>query len=399
MNLRSGTSYWQALDPHPFVGERLADDAKCEVAVIGGGVTGALVAHRLIAEGVDTILLDRREPGLGSTAASTGLLQYEIDTPLVDLIARIGEQCALHAYRRGLKAIDEIEELVAGLGKSCGFARRESLYFASRRWHYQQLKEEFDCRRNHGFDVEFLERAALAERSSIRAAGAILSRGDAQIDPYRFTQRLLSQAATRGLRAFGEAEVHSVDEDADGVLLGMAAARIRARRVVFATGYESRKYTRDDEGTLHSTFAVASEPLESSAGWPENALIWETARPYFYARRSQDGRAIVGGGDTSFSTDHQRDGLVERKTAALKRRFEQLFPELTFEPAYCWAGTFGESKDGLAYIGQPSDYRHAYFAIGYGGNGITFSAIAARLITDLIVGRSSADAEVFRFGR
>jgi hypothetical protein len=36
---------------------------------------------------------------------------------------------------------------------------------------------------------------------------------------------------------------------------------------------------------------------------------------------------------------------------------------------------------------------------GYGGNGITFSAIAARLVTDLLVGRQNPDAEVFRFGR
>jgi glycine/D-amino acid oxidase-like deaminating enzyme len=399
MNLRSGKSYWQALDLPPFAGERLAGDARCDVAVIGGGITGALVSHRLTAEGIDTILLDRREPGLGSTAASTGLLQYEIDTPLADLSVKVGEAHAVHAYRRGLKAIDEIEELLVGLGDSCGFARRDSLYFASRRWHYSQLKDEFDCRRRHGFDVEFLERAELAERSSIRAAGAIVSRGDAQIDPYRFTQRLLAQASTRGLRAFGETEVHSVDEDATGVVLGVATGRVRARRVVFATGYESRKYTRDDEGTLHSTFAMASEPLPSDQGWPASALIWETARPYFYARRTADGRAIIGGGDTFFSTDHERDGLVERKTTQLKRRFERLFPEIPFEPAYCWAGTFGESKDGLAYIGCPSDYRHAYFAIGYGGNGITFSTIAARLITDLIVGRHNVDGEVFRFGR
>jgi len=399
MNLRTGKSYWQALDPHPFVGERLAGDARCEVAVIGGGITGALVTHRLISEGVDVILIDRHEPGLGSTAASTGLLQYEIDTPLVELIAKVGEEHALHAYRRGLRAIDQIEDLLAGLGDDCGFCRHESLYFASRRWHYGHLKEEFECRRRHGFDVRFLERDELTEQSSIRAAGAIVSRGDAQIDPYRLTQRLLAQSKSHGLRAFGETEVHSIDEDTDGVVLGLTTGRIRARRVVFATGYESGKYTRDDEGTLHSTFAMASEPLATDQGWPAGSLIWETARPYFYARRTPDGRAIIGGGDTSFSTDHERDGLLERKTAQLKRRFQRLFPQIPFEPAYCWAGTFGESKDGLAYIGQPSDYRHAYFAIGYGGNGITFSAIAAQLIADLYLGRPNVDADVFRFGR
>ena len=135
MSLRSGTSFWQTLGLSPLDAEPLAGDITCDVAVLGGGITGALVAYRLAVEGVETVLLDKRPLGTGSTAASTGLLQYEIDTPLVDLIEMVGEERAVHAYRRGLAAIDEIEQLVGELGDRCGFERRESLYFASHFWH------------------------------------------------------------------------------------------------------------------------------------------------------------------------------------------------------------------------------------------------------------------------
>ena len=168
---------------------------------------------------------------------------------------------------------------------------------------------------------------------------------------------------------------------------------------MYATGYESGQYLNQPKGNLNSTYALASEPRLEVPGWPEQCLIWETARPYFYARRTDDGRAVIGGGDTEFASDHQRDGLLERQAARLIRRFEQLFPQAHFTPANVWAGTFAETKDGLAYIGQPAGRPRAYFALGYGGNGITFSAIAARLISDLIAGRPNADAAVFRFGR
>jgi glycine/D-amino acid oxidase-like deaminating enzyme len=56
-------------------------------------------------------------------------------------------------------------------------------------------------------------------------------------------------------------------------------------------------------------------------------------------------------------------------------------------------------RDGLAYIGQLADRPNVYFALGYGGNGITFSVIAAQLISDLYCGRPNADAAVFRFER
>ena len=75
----------------------------------------ALVAYHLAEEGVDTVLLDKRDVGTGSTAASTSLLQHEIDTELADLIGRVGEADAVRAYQLGIEAIDRVEELVMRL--------------------------------------------------------------------------------------------------------------------------------------------------------------------------------------------------------------------------------------------------------------------------------------------
>ena len=76
-----------------------------------------------------------------------------------------------------------------------------------------------------------------------------------------------------------------------------------------------------------------------------------------------------------------------------------MFPGALFEVAYAWAGTFGETKDGLAYVGRRPERPNDYFAFGYGGNGITMSVIAARLIADDYLGRKNPDARIFRFGR
>lgn len=403
MTLRSGTPYWLSIDQpsaaeppyHPLVG-----DAKCEVVVLGGGITGALVAHRLVEAGVDALLVDERDFGQGSSAASTGLLQYEVDTPLAELIQQVGEANAVHAYRRGLAAIDEIEQLVVSLGEPCGFQRRESLYFASSSWHTRRLRQECELRKRFDFDVEFLERDALRDITTIAAPAAIRSSGDAQINPYRFTRRLVNRATGKGLRAHAGTKVLEVRETKECVELQTETGRIAADKIVYATGYATKPFIQGREiGKLRSTYAVISESRPEFPGWPNQCLLWETARPYFYARQTDDGRALIGGGDTSFANDHQRDGLVERKIDKLVARFQKLFPEASFEPALAWAGTFAETKDGLAYIGQPAERPRAYFALGYGGNGITYSVIASQLICDLHLGRPNRDAEVFRFGR
>jgi len=377
----------------------LTGDTECDVLVLGAGVTGALIARQLAKAGVSVALVEEREVGRGSTAASTGLLQYEVDTPLVELIGKVGEAAAVHAYRRGLAAVDEIEELVNESGNGCGLARRNSLYFCSRPAHLRNLEQEFECRRHFGFDVEWLSRDRLRAETSIDAAGAIHSHRDAQIDPLQFTWLLIQAAAEDGARVFDHTSAHRIDELTSQVVLHSHLGRISAKKIVYATGYQSAKYLGRAVGALHSTYATASQPGLEVLGWPADCLLWETDRPYFYGRRTEDGRAIIGGEDTDSANDHDRTALLDRQVERLIERFRALFPGTTFVPEFAWAGTFGETKDGLAYIGQIADRPHAYFALGYGGNGITFSAIAAQLICDLYRGRPNADAAVFRFDR
>ncbi len=92
MNLRSPEPYWLLqgglLHPYPS----LHKDVKVDFAIMGGGITGALIAYYLSQEGLTVAVCDRRHIGMGSTCASTGLLQYEIDTPLFALAEMIGEK-------------------------------------------------------------------------------------------------------------------------------------------------------------------------------------------------------------------------------------------------------------------------------------------------------------------
>ena len=175
--------------------------------------------------------------------------------------------------------------------------------------------------------------------------------------------------------------------------------RILAGTVVYAAGYESQPFLDRTPGSLKTTYAVTSTPIARVDGWPDGCLVWETARPYFYARQTPDGRAMIGGGDTAFAEDHTRETLTARKIHRLRQRFEQLFPAVPFIPEFAWGGTFAGTKDGLAYIGQPPGRPNTFFALGFGGNGITFGIIAARLIADLFLGRPNPDAEIYRFGR
>ena len=401
MKLLSSQPFWPIRDGLPATYPPLERDVRCDVAIVGGGITGALVAWHLVAAGIDAIVLDRREVAHGSTAGSTSLLRYEIDEPLYKLAQEIGVDRAARSYRRCCDAIDAIARLVKKLHLHCGFERKSSLLLASQRSHVGALRKEFDARRAAGFDVAWWSRARLLAESSLPQPAAIHSSEGAQVDAYLLTHGLLAAARKRGAQIHDRTAVTRTRFHSRGVELQTSrGCSVRARRLVVASGYEAGSFLPESVTELHSTFAIISEPLKRFTGWPaDRCLIWETARPYVYLRTTDDHRAIIGGYDEPFRDPTTRDRMLPAKSAALQRRFRQFFPRIPFEQSGAWAGTFAETAHGLPYIGRHAKVPHTWFALGYGGNGITYSLLAAELIRDQMLGRVNRDEELFGFER
>ncbi len=400
MELTSGAPYWPLKNGLLGVYPSLRNDENCDVAIIGGGVTGALVAWHLIKTGQKVILLDRREVGFGSTCASTALLLYELDIDLVNLTELIGKDDAFRAYLLCRDAINNIEAIIGELGDDCGFERRKSFYLASDQRDVEKLQLEFDLRREAGLRVEYFNQHALQSCSSLPHLAAIRSHEAAQLDAFRFTHKLLEDCVRRGLKIYDRTNVEKYETGEDGIALQTNRdAVVRAKQVVFATGYEAQERLRQKIVTLHSTYVALTEPLTNFDGWPDRSMLWETTRPYLYLRSTSDGRAMIGGEDIPFKNELARDKMLPKKIQTLMRRLNELFPNIDARLDYAWAGTFGATKDGLAYIGSTEEFPGAQFALGFGGNGITYSVIAAQIIRDAICGKENPHAHLFRFDR
>jgi glycine/D-amino acid oxidase-like deaminating enzyme len=64
-----------------------------------------------------------------------------------------------------------------------------------------------------------------------------------------------------------------------------------------------------------------------------------------------------------------------------------------------WAAAFGTTNDGLPLIGLVPEMKHTFAVMGFGGNGITFSKIAAEIVSAEIAGQPDPDAKLFAFSR
>jgi len=92
--------------------------------------------------------------------------------------------------------------------------------------------------------------------------------------------------------------------------------------------------------------------------------------------------------------------LFESATGELRGDFESMLPALaSIDVEHAWEGLFAMTPDSLPYIGPHRRYPRHLFALGYGGNGMTFGSLAARLLLEHWRGVQSSDHRLFSFGR
>lgn len=400
MNIRSNEPYWLVKNGIINSYPSLRTDLVCDVLIVGGGITGALMAHSCIKGGFKTVLIDKREIANGSTSATTSMLQYEIDVPLYQLIEKIGHEGAFASYKACRDSIAELGKIVKEIKSACGFEHKESLYFASTEKDMHWLLTEFETRKANGFAVEWLAADTIKTRYGLLAEGGILSADGASVDAFCLAHDLLGYHSKKGLQVFDKTELEKVSYETDHVIAHLhTGATIKANHIVYCTGYETQELLPDKIVKLKSTYAMVSERMPHLSEALANTLFWNTDSPYLYMRSTADGRLLVGGEDENFRNALKRDALLDRKEIKLHKTFEKLVPDVDFLTDFTWCGTFGETKDGLPYIGTHPKFQHSYFCLGFGGNGITFSVIGAQLIVEMLKGHSAPLAHYFRFGR
>lgn len=398
--VRSSEAYWLLRNGIGDANAALEESIDCDIAIVGAGITSALVADALVATGKRIVVLDSRDTAQGSTAASTALLQYEIDTHLVELTGMLGADAAMRAYLACAESVSELERRFPELLPLAGFERRASLYLASDEKADPVLRAELAARRGIGLACEWLEAEALRSRFGCQRPGAILSALGAQVDPFRLTRGIFAGCVRHGVRLFARTKVTQLEEQGELVKVRTAGGHtVTASHVVVCAGYESLDFLPEGFAKVHNTFAVVTEPL-SRGDLATMPILWESARPYLYLRSTPDGRLMVGGADVPFKNAVARDLLLPRQVRRLADQYRDLFGEDLPPVAYAWAGSFAETRDGLPLIGRvPGMSPRLQFALCYGGNGITYSVHAGDMIRAGIEGGMHPLDNVFGFGR
>ena len=395
--LRTGRPVWSDTAHPQLATHALKESLTCDIAIVGAGISGAFMAQSLSRHYDRVVVLDRRAPAMGSTHASTAMLQFEIDTPLAALADQIGHPNAARAWRRSYKSTQKLMRLIRAEKIACGLSERSALYLAGDELGGRGMEKEARARNRAGLACEFLSARELRARYGIDRTGAILSDGAAVADPVALARGLLRKARGQGARIFAPCDVTDVMATRHGVMLAAGGHFVEAKAVVFCTGYEVMKGLPARILKITSSWAAATAPNADYPAWLDQTLVWEAAKPYLYMRTGANGRLIVGGEDADLDSPSYRTNTLGLKARRLAQKTQRLLPGLKPKWTHVWAGAFGESSDGLPIIDAVPDMPGCFAVMGFGGNGTIYAMIAAQLMPGLLKGKKPADSDLFRF--
>lgn len=355
-------------------------EMKADVVIVGGGMAGVFAAFMLTEAGKKVILLENDRLGSGYTMCTTAFLTQSIDTDTDDLIKLFKKSGAKEILTSHQTAIDLVESIIKREKIDCDFMRCSNFIYANTEKDLKTLAQEAKALMDLGIKVSLSEKG---EDLIIPNAGYIELCNQAKFHPMKFLYGLAERAEKSGAQLFEETEVKELKTIEGGRQKVITDnGEIEADYVIVAT----YKPFNNPLSLYFKKGSYVSYVLEMEVNGMDlkEGTYEDTENPYHYMRvdkmKGYD-RVIIGG------QDHRKDVPVDedKNFNALIEYADTIIPPENRKITKQWNGIILEPVDGLATIGQINE-DHVLYALGFSGNGMTYSAISALIFRDVITG-------------
>ncbi|HEV8318424.1 MAG TPA: FAD-dependent oxidoreductase [Vicinamibacterales bacterium] len=402
---RYGISPWvhQLPDSRRPEFPRARGESTSNVVIVGAGLTGCATAYACAVAGLRAVVLETGRIGQGCSGRSAGLLLPEPGPSFRELSAAHGLRFARRAFQSWRRAVLDAAALIRRLGVRCGLDAEDSLLVASRE-DEKSLRREFQARAESRLDVAWLGRKPLQKESALEAGSAIKMHEAFGLDPYRAVIGIARAAATRGVAFFERSHVTKVRFGRKHAEVLTEHASIRAATVIVATGtpgMEFRQLRRHFK--RRETYLALTEPMPAAMRktlGPRKATIADTRVPRHRIRWMEDDRILIGGADQAATPERSREAVLVQRTGQLMYELSTIYPVISgLMPAYGWELPYGDTGDGLPYIGPHRNFPHHLFAFGGRVDSIAGAFLAARILVRAVQGEPDKTDEIFAFTR
>jgi glycine/D-amino acid oxidase-like deaminating enzyme len=390
----------------------LRGDLTVDVVVVGGGYAGLWTAWQLLERGARVAVLEAEVCGHGPSGRNGGFCET-LWTNLPDLVDRFGRDRALAAAQASSDSVTAIGAWCEEQGVDAWFRRNGFLLASTAAAQDEALDRLMAAARAAGVAepadgvapaparlVAFDRDAVRARCDSPRFRRAVFAPDDATVHPARLALGLRARVIERGARVFEHSRVKALRAGPRDVVAETAGGRLRAGAAVLAVNAAARGIR-----PLRRRLAVTSSHIVLTEPVPEivEALNWTggesitDARTFLhYFRTTNDHRIVFGWGGGRLAAGARLKGRVEvdpRLAAETRRHLEDMLPAVAGRRiTHAWGGPIDVSPSHLPQVGT-LDGAPVHFVLGFTGNGVGPSHLAARILAARATGERP-DAEL-----
>jgi glycine/D-amino acid oxidase-like deaminating enzyme len=379
------SSYYAATINDPATYPPLADDADCDVCIIGGGFSGISTAIFLAERGANVVLLEARRIGWGASGRNGGQVNggMQGDARVRKALGAKGAELIAALWYRG-HAI--IEERIRRFGIDCDYTHGY-VEAAVKPRHLEALQSYAEELRAvpGGGAIELVDKAGMARLLGTDAyCGGLVDRRNAHCHPLNLCKGEARGAASLGVRIHEQTPVTGIRHGARPVVM-TAKGRVTCRCVVLAGNAYHSLERRRLGGLLFpaGSYVIATQPLPEAVAArinSQNLAVSDSRIVLDYYRLSADRRLLFGGLCQYANND------PPSITGALRPRMLHLWPELRdVRIDFEWGGHIGIVISRVPLIGRSAP--NVYFLQGYSGHGVNVTHIASEIVADAIDGR------------
>lgn len=345
---------------------QLTEDINTQVVIVGGGLAGVMCLKELSERGVDCVLLEAKSIGSGTTKNTTAKVTFQHGIIYNKLIKTYGIEKAEQYLTANKKALEKIKTISQKV--PCDFEEKDSYVYSAH--NIKKIENEIRAYESLGINADFIDSIPLP----VECAGGVKIEKQGQFNPLKFLFGI-----AKGLKIYENSKVLEFLPNR----VRCEKGSVTAQKIIVATHFPIINKHGLYPVKLYQdrSYVVAIENSQNING------MYLEDKGQSLSFRNYKNLLLVGGGG-------HRTGKSGAGYRIAEDFCKENFPDSKIK--YRFATQDCMSLDSIPYIGKYSDFSEdIYVASGFNKWGMTSSAAAAEILSDMVTGIKNPWAEVF----
>lgn len=379
--------------------QKLNTNEKSEVCIVGGGIVGAVTAYLLAKKGVSVIVMEKDKVGMGVTAKSTAKLTSQHGLFYKYLANEHGEDVAKKYLESNEDGIRLAERIIQEEKLDCDFEKRDAYVFATCENELDKIKQEIDVLNQIGYNAEFVKNIKIPVEKCL---GAIKFSNQAQFNSRKYTVELYDRISKMGGKIFEDSKVVKIEQYNSSYKISTEEHDVICDKVVICTHYPIKNFpgmyfTKMYQDKSYVIAVDVGEDLEDKKDIIDGMFIqsWDPVISFRTANYKGKRLLIVAGAGHRTGEPH---GKIEDSFINLENYIKKYYPNE--KVLFKWSTEDCVTLDKIPYIGEFSNFLpNVYVATGFKKWGMSTSHVAAKIISDKIIGNENKYADIYKATR